>query len=418
MFSTDSHLRRAWSQIFTPLDPFLRHASWRGELLHARGRIAVVAVLVLLVAVRFSERVNSGVSLVLIQSVAVLGLLIAIWLERWIAKRGPVPRLGTLSSLLDITLVSSVLMTLAVTGNTSGAVNSRVIFSVYFLIILSTTLRFTPSICLTVGLAVVAQYAVVVVVAHQHPMRDLGPDTAQYGTFVLVEQIYRLVMLAIGSIIALATVIRVRGLLETSARDALTGLLNRRFLDARLEEEVVRATRDGSPLAVALLDVDDFKQFNDRWGHPAGDQVLRAFAEALLTTFRASDIVTRYGGEEFAILMPGATTDTAVVRVTTALSELRRLRLSEVRGAADVCLTASGGVIDFGPGGHGCVAEDGESPRAIADRLIEIADQMLLTAKARGKDQVVVFGGVAGPEEPSETVQGRVVDGHEPAAEP
>lgn len=89
-----------------------------------------------------------------------------------------------------------------------------------------------------------------------------------------------------------------------SLTDDLTGLPNRRAFMRRLEDEVGRVQRYGSPLALALLDLDDFKAVNDKYGHTAGDEVLRCFAANMLSTFRHHDMVARYGGEEFAILLP------------------------------------------------------------------------------------------------------------------
>src|SRR5207253_4861760 len=86
--------------------------------------------------------------------------------------------------------------------------------------------------------------------------------------------------------------------------DALTGLPNRRSLMARMEQEVSRAQRSGRPLSLALLDVDRFKAINDSHGHPAGDAVLQAVADELRRVTRGGDVLGRFGGEEFAVVMP------------------------------------------------------------------------------------------------------------------
>jgi len=100
-------------------------------------------------------------------------------------------------------------------------------------------------------------------------------------------------------------------LARESATDALTGLLNRRAFEERLEAEVKRARRYGSPLSLLMLDVDRFKAYNDTYGHPAGDDVLRQVAALLKSSTRRTDVVARYGGEEFAVIvsetaLPGA----------------------------------------------------------------------------------------------------------------
>lgn len=98
-----------------------------------------------------------------------------------------------------------------------------------------------------------------------------------------------------------------------SAADGLTGLKNRRAFDLRLEEEFVRFLRTGLPLALALLDVDKFKAYNDAFGHPAGDDVLRKVADILRQCARPYDVAARYGGEEFAVILPGASRAGALV---------------------------------------------------------------------------------------------------------
>src|SRR5690606_21630810 len=105
-----------------------------------------------------------------------------------------------------------------------------------------------------------------------------------------------------------------------SIRDALTGLFNRRFMEESLAREVARAGRGAGPLAVLMIDLDHFKQINDEHGHEAGDAVLRAFGEFLSGRVRTGDVACRYGGEEFALILPGATLADASARA----EEIRR----------------------------------------------------------------------------------------------
>lgn len=111
-----------------------------------------------------------------------------------------------------------------------------------------------------------------------------------------------------------------------SIRDSLTGLFNRRFMEIALEREIRRAARQQSSMAVLMLDVDHFKQFNDTYGHEAGDMILREVGETFRQTVRAEDVVCRYGDEEFVILLPEISTEAALHR-----AEILRRKTSEIR---------------------------------------------------------------------------------------
>jgi diguanylate cyclase (GGDEF)-like protein len=162
-----------------------------------------------------------------------------------------------------------------------------------------------------------------------------------------------------------------------SATDALTGIANRRTFDERLAVEVARANRYNTPLALVMLDLDHFKELNDRFGHLAGDEVLRRVAAILEREKRMGDLVSRFGGEEFAAILPHTDANAAVAwaeRVRQLLSS------TQVRSEAGVfSVTASFGVAGAGP------REEGE-------RLIEEADRALYGAKRIGRDRVVAYG--------------------------
>jgi diguanylate cyclase (GGDEF)-like protein/PAS domain S-box-containing protein len=164
---------------------------------------------------------------------------------------------------------------------------------------------------------------------------------------------------------------------EQSIRDPLTGLFNRRFLEESFERELLTASRKKQSVAVLFLDLDHFKRFNDTFGHAAGDMVLQSLADLFRNFFRASDICCRYGGEEFAILLPESSSHDAAIRADALRSEVKHLRLQfrkELLGP----LTLSVGVAAF--------PEHGSS----AAELLKIADQCLYESKARGRDVVTV----------------------------
>jgi diguanylate cyclase (GGDEF)-like protein len=114
---------------------------------------------------------------------------------------------------------------------------------------------------------------------------------------------------------------------EQAIRDPLTRLFNRRFLEESLDRELQLASRKKQSIAILFLDLDHFKRFNDTFGHDAGDMVLQSLADLFRNFFRATDICCRYGGEEFAIILPESTSQDAVVRADALRSEVKRLRL-------------------------------------------------------------------------------------------
>jgi diguanylate cyclase (GGDEF)-like protein len=159
-------------------------------------------------------------------------------------------------------------------------------------------------------------------------------------------------------------------LADSARRDALTGLLNRRGFEERLEVELARATRVGRPVALILCDVDHFKTVNDQLGHPAGDAVLLRVAGVLEGIGRRSDTVARLGGEEFVFIVPDADADLAF-----ALAERARVALARTFADEPVPLTASFGAVSF--------PADGTS----SDTLLETADRALYVAKNSGRNR-------------------------------
>ncbi|HEY3282087.1 MAG TPA: diguanylate cyclase [Armatimonadota bacterium] len=157
--------------------------------------------------------------------------------------------------------------------------------------------------------------------------------------------------------------------------DPLTGLYNRRMLDERLEEEVSRSRRYGTPLSCLMIDIDDFKKVNDRFGHPTGDTVLKQISEVLRCCSRAIDVVSRYGGEEFAVLLP----ETCLQGATQAAERIRAQLTHDV-GAGVLPgisrVTLSVGIARLSAG------DDGNT-------LLAKADAALYRAKADGKDRIV-----------------------------
>ncbi|HZC22810.1 MAG TPA: diguanylate cyclase [Candidatus Binatia bacterium] len=164
---------------------------------------------------------------------------------------------------------------------------------------------------------------------------------------------------------------------DQSIRDPLTGLYNRRYLEETLEREIRRAVRSENLLGVLMLDLDHFKKFNDTYGHDAGDTVLRETAAFLGRSVRAEDIVCRFGGEEFVIILPLADIQTTQARAERIRSKLRELAILH-QGKAVGLVTVSVGVAEL--------PQHGTTPKT----LLEAADAALYVAKREGRDRVVV----------------------------
>lgn len=163
---------------------------------------------------------------------------------------------------------------------------------------------------------------------------------------------------------------------EQAIRDPLTHLFNRRFLNEFMERELAQARRNQKPLAVVMLDLDHFKQLNDQFGHQTGDKVIEMVAKHLLRQSRRTDILFRYGGEEFLVILPNTSSIQA-----KHLAENWRAHVQQAQVMAKhqpVSITLSAGVA--------CYPEHGTT----AFNLIQAADEALYQAKAAGRNQVVM----------------------------
>ena len=358
-------------------DPVLSFASERGELLVAKIRLLLTSLLLLIpISTLFTfltprERLM-GFAIALVAPT--LSLVVYLLVRR---DRGR-PWLGMATSCLDVTLVSAALATYLVLGEPHTAVNSRVVFEGYFLAIGATCLRYDPRVCFAAGLLAILQFGAISLIADRFWVLNETDLYAPfiYGAFSWSSQISRMVLLLMASVLSAIVVSRTQELLRLSARDALTGLFNRGYLHDRLSAEISRAKRSKQPLTIAMVDVDHFKSFNDKHGHAAGDLALRFIADTLLRSFRKTDIVGRYGGEEFVIAMP----DTDLRAGASKLEEVRQLIETtpiQTKTGATLHITFSAGVAAFPRDG------DGE------DELLASADARLFQAKGQGRNRIV-----------------------------
>jgi diguanylate cyclase (GGDEF)-like protein/PAS domain S-box-containing protein len=202
--------------------------------------------------------------------------------------------------------------------------------------------------------------------AQASPRRDSLDSSSQRMALAMAQQI----ALAIANL-------KLRSVLRSQAmKDSLTGLFNRRYLTELLELELRRAQRNQHSVGVVMLDIDYFKRVNDTFGHLAGDMVLREVAEVLRTKCRSGDIVSRFGGEEFMLVLPSASLEYATRRADTLRDAVQCLPLSfENRALGQI--TVSLGVAVFPE--HGMTSE----------ALIQAADSALYRAKQGGRNQVI-----------------------------
>jgi diguanylate cyclase (GGDEF)-like protein len=171
-----------------------------------------------------------------------------------------------------------------------------------------------------------------------------------------------------------------RQLTDLANVDELTGLGNRRLINKVLQDEINRARRGRACLAVILLDVDYFKDYNDNYGHPAGDMVLKRLADVMQrATSRAGEMVGRYGGEEFILVLPGASVE-AAVRTAERLQELVAVEaISHEKSPLGGNITVSQGVVSVTP----------DAEHTSAD-IIKRADTALYQAKHDGRNTICI----------------------------
>ncbi|MDO9121994.1 MAG: GGDEF domain-containing protein [Anaerolineaceae bacterium] len=163
---------------------------------------------------------------------------------------------------------------------------------------------------------------------------------------------------------------------ELSIRDHITNLFNRRYMDETLEREILRAKRHRLPVGIMIMDIDYFKQYNDTMGHEAGDILLKEFAKLLSTHVRDADIACRFGGDEFVLVMPGASQKVTMVRAELLCEHVRQLQFTYMnKTQSDV--TVSIGVSSFPKNG------------STGELILKSADTALFQAKEQGRDRVV-----------------------------
>jgi diguanylate cyclase (GGDEF)-like protein/PAS domain S-box-containing protein len=206
---------------------------------------------------------------------------------------------------------------------------------------------------------------------HAEPRTDAASENPQDSQQRIATTVAGQIALSLASL-------RLRETLrDQSIRDPLTGLFNRRFMEESLEREMQRAVRKNHPVSVLFVDLDHFKRFNDTFGHDAGDLVLRSIADLFRSIFRVDDVVCRYGGEEFGIILPESSAENAAIRANGLREATKRLEV-RYKNQTLGTITLSIGVATFPD--HGQTSE----------ALLKAADQCLYRSKAGGRDLVTV----------------------------
>lgn len=350
-------------------DPISRDLSRSGDLFVAQFRLGLLVLLTFIPLT--TSMVNPGQveNWLGLASIAV-ALTFALWFERLAARPVPPSWLGFATSQFDVAIISLGFVSFILAGRPIVASNSLVHYTMYFVALAGTGLRYDPRVCLAAGGAAMVQYgALVTWVGMFEPTARLMEPV--YGTFQWDSQVSRLQLIGVATIIHAAVVVRSRAFWLDSMRDQLTGLFNRGFFDESFARLLSDDQARRTPFTVALIDLDDFKSVNDRYGHAAGDDALRFAATRLREAFRDGDVIARYGGEEFAVLMQ-ADRATAVARLdgwrAALYAEARIPRLSASVGAASL-------------------PEDGTTRT-----LLDVADRRLYAAKAAGRNRIVADG--------------------------
>jgi len=376
---TFQDLRQSLGDFWAPPDTALLAIGASAEPVIARIRVALAVALLLLPFTTFSfalpeERRTSiaGIAVISFEVLLALGALVLVHREQhksWLPMA---------TSVLDVSLVSGALLGFGMLADPHQAVNSKVIFEVYFLAIGATCLRYDLRLCLIGGGVAMLQYLGIVLWAAL--LHDLGSARYApwiYGRLSIREQVARLFLLGMATVLATAIVLRLRRHRSLSSSDALTGLYNRAYFEEFLAAEIRRSKRYAKSFAVGMVDIDRFKNFNDSYGHAAGDEALKAVAGIIRRSVRRSDLVARYGGEEIVLVMPETTLNQSRIRVESIRVAVAAEAIKLPKREDRVRVTVSAGVA--------CWPTDGENP----DDLIHIADARLFHAKALGRNRVV-----------------------------
>ena len=368
-------LVKAWREFWKNPDAAMLLAGGEGERQVANVRVGVVAFLLVMPVYRlvvYPPNAENFWGFI----VALCALGLAVYIYVYLRFHVYSPWLGFLTSSLDGSIVTLALVVFVITGSPLDGVNDKITFEVYFLAIMAMSLRQDRRICLIVGSLLVLQYGTLSVFVGTH--YDVKALFARYqynGAYDVADQWTRIILMCSATFIAYAYVLRAQTLVNRAIRDPLTGLLNRGYFETLFAYEIERARRYQRRFAVVLMDADHFKRINDTHGHAAGDLVLKTLAAALQRSLRESDIVVRFGGEEFVLILHATGAEDAHAKAESLRLAVERLVVGAPQYAIQFTLSA----------GISVYPEDGTT----ASALLAFADQRLLKAKHGGRNRVV-----------------------------
>jgi diguanylate cyclase (GGDEF)-like protein len=204
-----------------------------------------------------------------------------------------------------------------------------------------------------------------------------NPNAPKSETWLYYLLAISLILLTIIAVIAGYIYLLNCKIKEQAIRDPLTGMYNRRYLNETLPREIARAQRDQTPLSIIMFDLDFFKNVNDTYGHAAGDTVLKRIATLLMNSIRQNDFISRFGGEEFVIVMPGMPARQAQERMEICRKEIEQAEI--LYNDKKIKVTISGGI------SH--IVDHYETQ----DELLKLADEALYYSKTHGRNQITVI---------------------------
>jgi len=373
MRTTGRHYRDIATALLSRPDEVMLEVGAGGELLVARLRVVVAAMLLLLPLANATTGGQVNETLIGLAGAVFVNLSAQVWLALARHKRR-FRWLPFASAAYDVSATTLVLVMLALNHLPAG-LNSMIVWCGYLLAIALTALRNDGRVTLLVGLLAVAQYALLtfVVFTIATPDQLISSD---YGTVSLGGQLQRLVLLVAFTLITAVLVYRMQRLVEMSGTDGLTGLPNRTWLVHRFPRLLDAARRDGMSLCVALIDLDAFKRINDEIGHSAGDRALLYVVDLVRDSLEEGEWFARLGGEEFVLVLRKPL-GTAWERVDGLRRTLFARRFVPEQGADPLLLTFSAGVASF--------------PHEASDLsgLLRRADLRLNMAKGSGRNRVL-----------------------------